>query len=210
MHLVADNLSLDRGGRRIASGLSFRVDGGTALVLTGPNGAGKTTLLRALGGFLTPSAGTIRLDSGGADQDIAEQCHFIGHRDGVKGALSVEENARFMSQYLGEGTDAEPALERLGIAALAHVPAAYLSAGQRRRLGLCRLLLARRPIWLLDEPTVSLDTAAVGTLAAIVMEHLAAGGLAIAATHIPLGLDGAQELRLGAGAGGGTGAGAIA
>lgn len=199
MQLIAENLGLDRGGRRVVSGLSFRVSAGEALVLTGPNGAGKTTLLRAVAGFLRPSEGTIRLEGGLADAEIAEQCHFIGHRDGVKAALSVEENVRFMSGYLGEGAGIGPALERLGLAALAGIPAAYLSAGQRRRLGLARLLVARRPLWLLDEPTVSLDAASVETLAGIVKEHLAGGGLVLAATHVPLGLDGARELRLGQG-----------
>ena len=196
MQLIAENLALERGGRRIVEGLAFQVAAGEALVLTGPNGAGKSTLIRGIAGFLSPAAGSIRLEGGAAETEIAEQCHFVGHRDGVKSALSVRENAAFASNYLGDGDDVAPALERLGLAALAAVPAAYLSAGQRRRLGLARLLLARRPLWLLDEPTVSLDAASVVTLASIVKEHLATGGLVVAATHVPLGLDGARELRL--------------
>ncbi len=197
MQLIAENLALERGGRRIFEGLAFLVAAGEALVLTGPNGAGKSTLIRGIAGFLPPVEGSIRLEGGAAEADIAEQCHFVGHRDGVKAALSVRENAAFTSHYLGEGDDVAPALERLGLDALAEVPAAYLSAGQRRRLGLARLLLARRPLWLLDEPTVSLDAASVATLAGIVKEHLAGGGLVVAATHTPLGLEGARELRLG-------------
>ena len=197
MQLIAENLALERGGRRIVEGLSFRVAAGEALVLTGPNGAGKSTLIRGIAGFLPAAEGSIRLEGGAAEAEIAEQCHFVGHRDGVKGALSVRENAAFTSYYLGDGADVTPVLERLGLEALAEVPAAYLSAGQRRRLGLARLLLARRPLWLLDEPTVSLDAASVATLAGIVKEHLAGGGLVVAATHTPLGLDGARELRLG-------------
>ena len=197
MQLIAENLALERGGRRIVEGLSFRVAAGEVLVLTGPNGAGKSTLIRGIAGFLPAAEGSIRLEGGAAEAEIAEQSHFVGHRDGVKGALSVRENAAFTSYYLGDGGDVTPVLERLGLDALAEVPAAYLSAGQRRRLGLARLLLARRPLWLLDEPTVSLDAASVATLAGIVKEHLAGGGLVVAATHTPLGLDGARELRLG-------------
>jgi heme exporter protein A len=132
--------------------------------------------------------------------EIGELCHYVGHRDGVKGSLTVAENARFWAEFLGGSTDgdrAADALDRVGLAALAGVPAAYLSAGQKRRLGLARLLLARRPLWLLDEPTVSLDKASVAMLAELIREHLTSGGLALVATHIPLGIDGARELRLG-------------
>lgn len=207
MRLVADNVTVDRGGRRIISGLAFTVEAGEALILTGRNGAGKTTLLRAIAGFLPLAGGEVRLDGGRDDTPVAEQCHFIGHRDGVKGAMTVLENARFISRFLGDGADPAAALERLGLAPLAGAPAAYLSAGQRRRLGLSRLLLAHRPLWLLDEPTVSLDVASVAVLAGIVREHVAAGGLAIAATHVPLGLEGARELRLGEAGTGGPSAG---
>ena len=200
MHLHASNLSLDRGGRRIVEGLSFAVSAGEALVVVGPNGSGKTTLIRALAGFLPIAVGTIGIEGGARELEIAEQCHFIGHRDGVSGSLSVAENAAFFAGYLGQGPGARcaTALERLGLAALTDVPAAWLSAGQRRRLGLTRLLLAKRPLWLLDEPTISLDAAAVATLAGMIAEHLAGGGIVIATTHIPLGLDCARELRMGA------------
>lgn len=199
MKLIVENLRLERAGRHILEGLSFQVSEGEALILRGPNGAGKTTLIRAIGGLLPPAAGTIRLDGGAADAGISEQCHLVGHRDGIKGALSVADNATFFAAYFSSsrGGEVTSVLDRLGIAALAEVPAAYLSAGQRRRLGLCRLLLAHRPLWLLDEPTVSLDAAAVETLAGIVAEHLAGGGLLVAATHIPLGLMAARELQLG-------------
>lgn len=196
MQLVADNLSLERAGRRIFERVSFTVASGEALLLTGPNGAGKTSLIRAVAGFLPLAGGTIRLD-GEADAEIAERCHLIGHRDGIKGGLSVRENAAFFAAFLGgEAGSVMDVLDRLGLGALADVPAAWLSAGQRRRLGLSRLLLAQRPLWLLDEPSVSLDAAAVETLATIIAEHLAGGGMAIAATHVPLGLSGARELRL--------------
>ena len=198
MNLIADNVSIERGGRTIIDGLSFAIAAGEALVLIGPNGAGKTTLIRAVAGFLPPVAGTVRLEGGAADTPIAEQCHYVGHRDGVKGSQSVAENARFWARYLGGVSAIEPVLERVGLGALASVPAAYLSAGQRRRLGIARLLLSSRPLWLLDEPTVSLDAAGVVMMAGLVAEHRAAGGLTLAATHTPLGLDDAREMRLGA------------
>lgn len=208
MILLAESLVILRGGRLVVSGLSFRLARGEALVLTGPNGAGKTTLIRALAGFLPVTAGSVRLEGGDEDDSIAERSHFIGHRDGIKSAFTVRENAQFFADWLRVAGPASPpaaatasvddALERLGLDMLAQVPAGYLSAGQRRRLGLTRLLLSWRPLWLLDEPTVSLDAAAVAGLAGIIREHLSRGGMAIAATHIPLGLHGARELRLGA------------
>lgn len=197
MQLVAENLSVERAGRLIVAGLSFTVSSGEALVLTGPNGAGKTTLLRALAGFLKPVRGSVRLDGGAAEAEILEQCHWVGHRDGVKGNLTVAENARFWSRYLGGNGAVDAALERVGIGVLASVPAGYLSAGQKRRLGLSRLIVARRPLWLLDEPTAALDTAGSEMLAALVSEHVRSGGIAVAATHLPLGIQGARDLRLG-------------
>ena len=200
MKLVVDNLSLERGGRLILSGVSFAVAAGEALVLTGPNGAGKTSLLRAVAGFLPAVAGSVRLDGGEADATTGEQCHYVGHRDGVKGSLSVGENARFWSSYLGGAANGERqsnALARIGLGSLTAAPAAYLSAGQKRRLGLARLLLARRPLWLLDEPTVSLDAAGVTMLAGLLAEHLADGGLVLAATHTPLGIGDARQVQLG-------------
>ena len=124
MQLLCEGLTLERGGRLVLQDLSFQVGAGEALLLTGPNGAGKTTLLRAVAGYLAPVAGSIRLEGGAAEREIAEQCHYIGHRDGVKGGLSVAENASFWARYLGGGEDVLPALERLGIDRLAAIPAA--------------------------------------------------------------------------------------
>ena len=198
MQLIAENMSIGRGERTLFGPGSFRVDAGRALILTGPNGAGKTTLLRTVAGFLAPLGGAIRLEGGCPKQGIAEQCHYVGHRDAVRASMTVGENAAFWCRFLG-GADGrvEAALERFGLAAIADVPASYLSAGQRRRLGLVRLLVADRRIWLLDEPTASLDAAGVETLAGLIEAHLAGGGLVIAATHVPLGLPAAGELRLG-------------
>jgi heme exporter protein A len=198
MKLIASELSSQRGGRTLYAGLSFAVDAGEALLVTGPNGAGKTTLLRTLAGFLRPEAGRIRLDGGAEDATIAEQCHYIGHSNAVKPSLTVAENAGFWGGFLGGASGRlDVALEAFGLAALRDIPAGYLSAGQRRRAGLLRLILADRPIWLLDEPTASLDDAAQAMLAGAVNRHLAGGGLAVAATHLPLGFDAARELRLG-------------
>jgi heme exporter protein A len=200
MRLVADNLTLARGSRRLIEGLSFALDAGEALVLTGPNGVGKTTLLRAIAGFIPPEAGTIRLEGAPyGDAAIGEQAHYVGHANGVKPGLTVRENARFWMQFLGGKRDAvERALESLHLDDLAEVPAGYLSAGQKRRLGLARLLLAERPLWLLDEPTAALDVASQALLAGLMQRHLDGGGALVAATHGPLGLTGARILELAA------------
>jgi heme exporter protein A len=208
VQLIAENLVLERGGRTIASGLSFQVGAGAALVLTGPNGSGKSTLLRALAGYLRPASGAVRVDDGAAEGDakeIGELCHFVGHLDGIKSHLTASENLAFWARYLAGPEDAarsvaarvEAALETFALDALADIPAGYLSAGQKRRLGLARLAVAWRPVWLLDEPTVSLDVASVELLARAINAHLVRGGLAIVATHVPMALQPLQTLRLG-------------
>jgi heme exporter protein A len=197
VQLIAENLVLSRGGRVIVDGLSFRLGEGEALVLTGPNGSGKTTLLRALAGFLRPVAGVARLEAADREREPAELVHFVGHLDGIKAHLTVEENLAFWAAYLGGGDDVAAALDAFALKALADIPAGYLSAGQKRRLGLARLAAAKRPLWLLDEPTVSLDAASVGLLVAAVDAHVTGGGLAVIATHVPLGLARASEIRLG-------------
>lgn len=203
LKLTIQNLRLERSGRPVVANLSFTVAAGEALILTGANGAGKSTLLRALAGLFTPASGTIRIEDPGAGPGVeailAEQCHVIGHNNGLKSALTAAENLTFWSNYLGADQAAArvaAALDRMQLASLANIPAAYMSAGQKRRLGLARLLVASRPIWLLDEPTVSLDQASTALLGGIVNAHVASGGLAIAATHLPLGLDSPRELRL--------------
>jgi heme exporter protein A len=181
----------------IVEGLSFRLSSGSALVLTGANGSGKTTLLRALAGFLRPLSGVVRLDGAEDDREPGELAHFVGHLDGIKTHLTVEENLSFWGAYLDGTSDVAAALDAFALTALADIPAGYLSAGQKRRLALARLAVAKRPVWLLDEPTVSLDTASVGLLVAAVEAHLAGGGLSVIATHVPLALARFDEIRLG-------------
>jgi len=196
MRLAGHGLGCIRGGREVLAGLNFAVDGGEALAITGRNGAGKTTLLRLIAGLLEPAGGQLELTGGAPDTSVAEQAHYVGHRDALKPALSVRENLDFWYAFLG-GRDASAAsaLEAVGLGGLAALPAAYLSAGQRRRLALARLVAAPRPIWLLDEPTAALDTAGQQRLAELMTSHLAGGGIIVAATHGPLGIE-AKELRL--------------
>ncbi|HXF54192.1 MAG TPA: heme ABC exporter ATP-binding protein CcmA [Hyphomicrobiaceae bacterium] len=202
MQLIAENVSIGRGERMLFGPCSFRVEAGRALEVTGPNGSGKSTLLKTLVGFVAPLGGRIRLEGASTAHPIAEQCHYLGHRDAVRGTLTVGENVRFWCRFLGGSDGAhEAAVERFGLSGLAHVPAAYLSAGQRRRLALTRLLAAERPLWLLDEPAASLDAAGTEVLRQVMAAHLAKGGLLIAATHVTLALPAAIELRLGDGAG---------
>lgn len=203
MALLVEKLTVVRGDRTVIAGLSFRAEAGIALVLTGPNGAGKTTLLRTLAGLIPPEHGSIRLEPEDTlDRSVGERAHLVGHLNAIRPALSVAETARFWCDYLGGDTGTvAPALERLGLTALSSVRVSDLSAGQKRRLGLSRLLLAPRPLWLLDEPAVSLDQASRERLSGMVNAHLASGGLVVAATHQPLGFAPASELAL-VGAGG--------
>ncbi|MEM9344766.1 MAG: heme ABC exporter ATP-binding protein CcmA [Pseudomonadota bacterium] len=176
-------LSCGRGGVALLSGLSLRVAAGEAVILRGPNGSGKTTLLRCLAGLSQALAGQVQVDP--------EAVVFSGHADGVKATLSVRENLAFWASLYGTGSH-EAGLAAMDLAALADRPAQQLSAGQRRRLGLARLAVVGRKLWLLDEPTVSLDARSVGLFADMVRAHLAEGGAAVIATHLGLGLEGRE------------------
>ena len=176
--LTVEGLACARGGLSVLEGVSFSLAAGSALVLRGPNGSGKTTLLRTLAGLQPGLAGRIA----GAGEAVA----YAGHSDGLKSTLSVTENLQFWAGVFGAGSIA-PALEAFQLEALADRAAQSLSAGQKRRLGLARLLVTGRPLWLLDEPTVSLDVSAVRMFAAAVERHLETGGAAVIATHIDLG-----------------------
>jgi heme exporter protein A len=181
----------------VFSSLDFNATSGEALAVTGPNGSGKTSVLRLIAGLLIPSDGLIVLEGGNAELTLAEQAHYLGHRDALKPALSVMENLDFWRDFLGGAiSDARSALELVGLDHASDLPAAYLSAGQRRRLSLARLLAVQRPIWLLDEPTAALDAAGQAMFAKLARGHLARDGLIIAATHGPLGIE-TKELRMG-------------
>ena len=179
MALKVENLSCQRGDLIVLTGVSLSLPEGRALVLRGPNGSGKTTLLRTLAGLSPAVHGTIA----GAGDSIA----YTGHADGLKAQLTVAENLEFWARAFGH-TDIDKALNAFDLNALRDRQAQHLSAGQKRRLGLSRLLVANRPVWLLDEPTVSLDVANVQVFADVVKAHLAKGGSALIATHIELGL----------------------
>lgn len=198
MRLSAANLACHRGGRDVFTGLSFSVASGEALAITGRNGAGKSSLLRIVVGLLRTAHGRLALEGGDPELTIAEQAHYLGHQDALKPSLSVGENLRFWAGFLGpKPGKIAPALEAVGLDALAELPAAYLSAGQRRRLSIARLLAVKRPIWLLDEPMSTLDAVAQERLGGFMRTQLTDGGLILAATHGSLGIAGAEELRLG-------------
>ena len=198
LRLSASDLSCIRGSRSIFDGVNLELSSGEALALLGPNGSGKSSLLRLIAGLLRPSAGRIELAGGAPEHTIPEQAHYLGHLDPLKASLTVAENLTFWVRYLGGDLACLPAaLAGLGLGGLADLPAAYLSAGQRRRLSLARLIAVPRPVWLLDEPTSALDAAGQERLADLMRLHLASGGLILAATHGSLGIE-AKELRLGA------------
>src|SRR6266446_6934547 len=194
MRLSGRSVRCVRGGREVFSCLDFEASSGEALAVTGPNGSGKTSLLRLIAGLLTISDGSIGLEGGEAELTLPEQAHYLGHRDALKPALSVAENLSFWRDFLGGGrSDKNKNLASVGLDHTTHLPAAYLSAGQRRRLSIARLLAVRRPVWLLDEPTSALDAAGQDLFAGLMRDHLGSGGIIIAATHAPLGIE-ATEL----------------
>jgi heme exporter protein A len=199
MRLSAFDLACRRGGRDVFAGVSFSVASGEALTIRGRNGAGKSSLLRLIVGLVRIAAGRLALEGGDPELTVGEQAHYLGHQDALKPSLSVAENLRFWSRFLGAAAaDIAKPLAAVGLEALADLPAAYLSAGQSRRLSIARLLAVDRPIWLLDEPTSTLDAPAMERLAELMRAHLAGGGLILAATHGVIGLEGTRELRLGA------------
>ena len=196
MQLIGTDLSCERGGRAVFSGISFAVRRGELLEITGPNGAGKSTLLRLVAGLSEPAQGALKLEDGGADLTVGQQAHYVAHQDAIKPALSVSENLRFWGDFLGGG-EVERALQSFSLEPMGQYPAGLLSAGQKRRLALSRLALVPRLIWLLDEPTVGLDQGSREQLFNIMRAQLRAGGLILVATHVPLGIAPDISVRLG-------------
>lgn len=197
LRLRGDGLAARRGGRLILQDLSFSVGSGELLALVGPNGAGKSTTLRLIAGLIRPAAGTITLDPS-PDEDIGSQVHYLGHLDALKPALSLADNLIFWRRLRrGQGLDVEAALDQVDLGDLIDLPAGVLSAGQKRRAAIARLLLDRRPIWLLDEPTSALDADSEAMLGGLIGDHLAGGGMAVVATHRPLPVAATATLTLG-------------
>jgi heme exporter protein A len=197
LRLEAAGLTCVRGGREVFAGIGFSVPAGEALVVTGRNGTGKSSLLRMISGLVHVAAGRLELTGGDPELSLPEQAHYLGHQDALKSSLTVAENLEFWGKYLGNVAEPRPILAAVGLESVAGLPAAYLSAGQRRRLSIARLIAVKRPLWLLDEPTAALDRPAQERLAQLMRAHLAGGGLIVAAAHGPIGLERAKELHLG-------------
>lgn len=197
MRLHGDNLTCERGGRVVFRDVSLSLGSGELMQLTGPNGSGKSSLLRLIAGLNEQASGRLTLEGGGDELSIGQQAHYIAHQEAVKTALSVQENLEFWRGFMGGG-DVGDALAAFDLARLAGYSAGLLSAGQKRRLALARLVLVPRALWLLDEPTVGLDSASLARLATVMAVHLGNGGMIIAATHVPLGREPDRRLDLGA------------
>jgi heme exporter protein A len=186
--LSLEGLTLARGSRLLIENLTAAFEPGALVELTGPNGSGKTTLLRAIAGFVRPMAGAIRLGEATDAEDRATALHLLGHRDGLKGALSLKDHVRYWADlFAGRGSNTEDALAEVGLKGFAELPARVLSQGQSRRLALTRLLVAPRPVWLLDEPAAGLDKAGKQLLIDLIDRNTAQGGLVVAAVHEPIG-----------------------
>lgn len=199
MQLVAENLAGERGGETIFCDLSFSLESGQALVVTGPNGSGKSTLLRIICGLLPAEAGSITLSDQGESLPVRAACHYLGHQNAMKPALSVRENLGFWQKFHGDDTcDIAEALEAVDLPGVEYLPFGYLSTGQKRRVSIAKLLISHRPLWIVDEPTAGLDKASEARFAQLMHAHMREGGMVIAATHIPLGLDGVKTLDMSA------------
>jgi heme exporter protein A len=185
------DLSLVRGERRLFSGLDLEIQAGQAIALTGRNGAGKTSLLRAVAGLLRPAAGAVAFDGAAGELEAetvrAEALHMVGHHDGLKSTRSAWEELLFQVRWTGGSeASARTAASRLDLDRLLELEVRRLSAGQRRRVALARLLASPRPLWLLDEPMAPLDAGHREGFGALMAQHLAGGGMILAAVHDPL------------------------
>ncbi|MBY5418267.1 heme ABC exporter ATP-binding protein CcmA [Rhizobium leguminosarum] len=203
MHLTAEILAARRGEDLIFVNISFHLAAGEALVLTGKNGSGKSTLLRVVAGLLRPEKGTVIFhdEESPGGRHAGEVSHYLGHRNAMKNELTVAENLDFWRAFLGNTGSAaalsvEDATDAVGLSGITHLPFGYLSAGQQRRIAFAKLLVAHRPVWILDEPTAALDARADRLFADLIEAHLEKGGIVLAATHQPLGLRNSQELKM--------------
>lgn len=198
--LEVQGISARYGHIEALKSADLSVSRGELVAVLGPNGAGKSTLLRVIAGLLRAAEGGIELAGGIEDASLPEQAHYLGHLDAAKPSLTVRENLTFWANFLGapDETAVDVALDSVELGSLADLPAAYLSAGQKRRLSIARLLAVKRPVWLLDEPTSALDAQSQDRLATFMRDHLTGGGMIIAATHGPVGLDAPRELKMGA------------
>lgn len=201
LRLSVEGLSVQRAGRRIIDNIGFKLAEGEALVVCGRNGAGKSTFLRALAGLLPTTQGVISLNRGVLDVELAQNTHYLAHADGMKLALSVEENLNFWANYLAGSSlsrsqSIPQALSIVGLTHALRAPFGALSAGQKRRAALARLLVVYRPLWLLDEPMTALDQASRARFAQAMRAHCAEGGIIVVATHEPLGFETTRELAL--------------
>jgi heme exporter protein A len=198
MRLIAERLTASRGSEPIFADLSLTVEAGEALIVTGPNGIGKSTLLRVIAGLLKADSGIVTLDGGPQEAEtLAEACHYLGHRNGMKRELTVAENLGFWQRFMAApALGVEEAADAVGLATVLSLPYGYLSAGQQRRIAMARLLVSHRPIWILDEPTAALDVASEVRFGGMVEAHLRTGGLALIATHQPLAISTQREFAM--------------
>ncbi len=203
MRLTAENLSARRGEDLLFEGISFEIASGEGMLVTGRNGSGKSTLLRVVAGLLRPEHGRVlwQSDRSGAGTPAAEACQYLGHRNAMKPELSVRENLTFWKNFFApfearRGLSVDEAAEAVGLVGIVHLPFGYLSAGQQRRMAFAKLMVSYRPVWLLDEPTAALDTSAEALFTRLIEAHLGDGGMVMAATHQPLGLETARELKM--------------
>ncbi len=190
--ITAENLACRRGMRPVFADLNFRVQASECVSVQGPNGAGKTSLLRVIAGFIAPAAGTISLQSGGSsivdDEERGKFIGWLGHQDALKPQLTTRENLAFYSHLYANGDGVDAALDCVSLNRQRDLPGQYLSAGQKKRLALARLLVSRRPVWLMDEPLSALDTSGRALVATLISAHVSNGGIVLAATHEPLGV----------------------
>jgi heme exporter protein A len=199
--LTAEKLACVRGDRQLFSGLDFEVKSGEVLVVEGANGVGKTSLLRLIAGFLPPANGAVRIAMDeqviGDGEERGRLVGWLGHQDGIKPQLSVAEQLEFFAHLYGARTELEGVLTRVGLLRQRMLSCRYLSAGQKKRLGLARLVVSARPLWLLDEPFAALDTNGRALASELMQAHCGRGGIVVAASHDPFGFA-ARKLRLGA------------